>query len=509
MLAALGSGMRDTRDWISVLAAVGNLSLAAIALFAGRRSLLSNALAALCFVLFGWNFCVVAHHVLRAAGGPADDVFRIFDAVFTALSPPLLLEVVLAFVGETRRRRRARALVWTLFGGLAGVSVSALAFPAVLGWTDSVSWSVLLLGGYVPTLAIEVLLLGGYLRTASDSREKARARLVLAALAIGGSFSLSDLAHGAGLPAPYLAAIGTFVSAALLTLVVVRLSLFERNVSTQRAVYVVGMIVAFIAAYLVVLSAFAGRLAALVIGASVITLLVAFVARELASSVAEARARTQRLAVLGRFSAQMAHDIKGPLTALVGAIDVIEDTDEVATQKEFLALAAEQAKRIGAVVERYDRMARVEPRKTLVRVDDVVRSVARAHGLAIDPAHLRASLDAECDADPALLESALENVVRNAVEASSAELVAIDTWTDSDRGHVVVRVVDRGAGMDARVRERALDDFFTTKPGGSGLGLAFVVRVLEAHGGTVTLTSRTGTGGDHGTTVELRLPLRG
>jgi signal transduction histidine kinase len=56
--------------------------------------------------------------------------------------------------------------------------------------------------------------------------------------------------------------------------------------------------------------------------------------------------------------------------------------------------------------------------------------------------------------------------------------------------------------MDARQRERAFEDFFTPKPEGSGLGLAFVRRVMLAHGGDVTLSSERG----RGTTVELRLP---
>jgi signal transduction histidine kinase len=282
-------------------------------------------------------------------------------------------------------------------------------------------------------------------------------------------------------------------------------------VSATTVLYVLGMIAAFVVAYLVVLSAFAGRVGVQLLAACILTVLVAAVARELALSVAETRARTQRLAVLGRFSAQMAHDIKGPLTALIGAVQVLDGAaDDRDTQKEFLGLVSEQAKRIGAIVDRYDRMARVEPRKTLVRVNDVVRSVARAHGVPDDTEHLRfAAGDLECDADPALLESAIENVVRNAVEASSsADAVTLATQIDDPSRTVVIRVVDRGTGMDARVLERAVEDFFTTKTDGSGLGLAFVRRVLEAHGGTMTLASRPAPHPEQGTTVELRLPFR-
>ena len=68
---------------------------------------------------------------------------------------------------------------------------------------------------------------------------------------------------------------------------------------------------------------------------------------------------------------------------------------------------------------------------------------------------------------------------------------------------VVIRVRDRGTGMAPRVLERAVEDFFTTKPDGSGLGLAFARRVLEAHGGTLTVASRPAPHPEQGTTVEL------
>jgi two-component system sensor histidine kinase HydH len=111
--------------------------------------------------------------------------------------------------------------------------------------------------------------------------------------------------------------------------------------------------------------------------------------------------------------------------------------------------------------------------------------------------------DPECEADRDLLESAVENVVRNAVEATTSDEspdVTIETLQDA--AALVIRVSDRGAGMDARQRERAFEDFFTTKATGSGLGLAFTKRVMIAHGGDVTLQSEAG----RGTTVELRLP---
>ncbi|MBS2011549.1 MAG: hypothetical protein JST00_01445 [Deltaproteobacteria bacterium] len=487
----------SARFWFSLLAAIGTLSLAATALVAGRRSALSRPLAIFCFSLFGWNFATLGRHVL---GGDAPTVL---DAIFTALSPPCLLEFVLAFVGEGRRWRRARIGAWVLFGGLALASTPGFGSKPVVAFIDGPVWPAVFLVGWIPSSVLSGWVLVKHLVRTSDAREKARTRTVLVALAIGVSTSTSDIAHGLGLPTPYIAAIGTLVVAALLTTLVVRFGLFDRNVSLRTAIYVIGMIGALVTLELVVFRMFAGSLPAQSLGTAIVLLVVLAVARELGLALAEARDRVQRLAVVGRFSAQMAHDVRGPLTALLGAAQVLEGEKDEKKREPLLRLAVEQARRISAIVDRYDRMGRVEPRKTLVRVNEVARSVARSHQLSGDALALDGS-DPEVEADRDLLESALENVVRNAVEATK-EIGAVRIETTRAGRSIVVRVVDTGAGMDARQRERAFEDFFTTKEGGSGLGLSFARRVLVAHGGDAQLESELG----RGTTIELVLPLDG
>jgi two-component system, NtrC family, sensor histidine kinase HydH len=71
------------------------------------------------------------------------------------------------------------------------------------------------------------------------------------------------------------------------------------------------------------------------------------------------------------------------------------------------------------------------------------------------------------------------------------------------RARVLIAVQDTGVGMDVRTRERALGGLFTTKKDGSGLGLTFVRRVVEAHRGALTVASEEG----RGTTVTLELPI--
>jgi signal transduction histidine kinase len=488
---------------MSLLAAVGQLSLGVTALVWGRKSALARPLAGLCFVLFGWNFATLCNHVFEG------DAFVALDSAFTALSPPLVLEVVLTFVGGTIAHRKARALVWLVFSGLAAATLGATLLDprAGIAWLDAPSWAGAFLAFWLPTMAFQLVVLVRHLRHATDATEKARTRTVLAALAIGATFSTSDVAHGAGAPfAPYLGSIGTLIAAALLASCAIRSALFDRNVSARTTAYVVAMIGAFVVASLLVFRVLAGSLPAQLFASAMIMALVVVVARELSIANAEARERSQRLAVLGRFSAQMAHDLRSPLAAMLGAVQVLEGigdeptAKERATRKELLDLTFAQAKRMAAIVDSYDRMGRIELRKTLVRLDEVVLSVARAHSLDEKSVQFRDS-SAECEADRDLLESAIDNVVRNAREATH-ERGDVRVETANADGTLVVRVVDTGSGMDARQRERAFDDFFTTKATGSGLGLAFARRVMLAHGGDVKLESDIGVG----TTVELRLP---
>lgn len=495
----------EPRAWTSLSAAALQLSLAVTALVAGNRSQVARPLAAFGLCMFGWNFAVFGRLAFH------EPMLSVLDSALTALSPALVFEVVLAFTGTARSFRAARLALWGELGALAAFSLGAFVSPRLYAWLDEPSWALAFLAGWLPSLAFEVWLLARHLRGTSDAREKSRARTVLSALAIGAAFATSDVARGLGLETPYLGAVGTVISGALLTTLAVRMELFDRNVSARTAAYVLAMTTAFVVAYLLVLRSFAGSLAAQTFGTLLVTLVVVAVARELVMARAEARERAQRLTVLGRFSAQMAHDLKSPLSALLGAVQVLEgeSSDDAASKEmraELLPLVAEQARRVASIVERYDKMGRVEPRLSLVRVNDVARAAARANGLP--PACL--ALDAaepECDADPDLLASAVENVVRNAVEAcrsvAGAEgAVRIETAEDAARGVLLVRVTDRGPGMDARQRARAFDEFYTTKPSGSGLGLSFARRVMTAHGGDVRIESEHG----RGTSVELWLP---
>jgi signal transduction histidine kinase len=151
--------------------------------------------------------------------------------------------------------------------------------------------------------------------------------------------------------------------------------------------------------------------------------------------------------------------------------------------------------------------------RTPVQVNELVQSLVTLQKFAsADEIAVKADLAADlpaCSMDRDLVTGALENLIQNAFEATPrketpATVTVRTALVQAGRTTgVMLSVEDTGLGMSARTRERALDDFYTTKATGSGFGLAFVRRVAEAHGGDVSLVSKEGAG----TTVRMFLPL--
>ncbi|HWR73031.1 MAG TPA: HAMP domain-containing sensor histidine kinase [Nitrospirota bacterium] len=140
-------------------------------------------------------------------------------------------------------------------------------------------------------------------------------------------------------------------------------------------------------------------------------------------------------------------------------------------------------------------------RAVIRRVYDVCATQAGEKGVLL-------SLDLPADpmplvADGVQMQRALINLVNNAIEASSAgQPVALL----AARGHkgLVIQIRDHGPGMDSEVLEKLFTPFFTTKRGGTGLGIGIVRKIIEAHKGTIRIESKQGAGTD----VIIELPYK-
>jgi signal transduction histidine kinase len=229
-----------------------------------------------------------------------------------------------------------------------------------------------------------------------------------------------------------------------------------------------------------------------------------------------------RLAALGEMAAGLAHEIRNPLAAIKGAIQLIvpdpaapaprPDADPEAT-REFLGIILEEVNRLNAVVTQFLDYSR--PAKTALAPGDLNDILARTLRLvsAELPAGVEVALDlapelprVACDAEG--LRQVFLNLALNALQAMpDGGRLTVDTrvardelslWRDGPRRaeFVEVRFRDTGPGIAEEDRGHLFVPFYTTKEKGTGLGLAICQRIVKAHGGTIGVRSAPGEGAE-------------
>ena len=220
-------------------------------------------------------------------------------------------------------------------------------------------------------------------------------------------------------------------------------------------------------------------------------------------------ALVRHLADLGEVSAGAAHEFRNAAAAIDGYADLALRSAEPARAAEYVRAIRQEAQEMSRVTSDFLLFARPEgfvPEP--VDLEEVAEAAAAETERAYpDVAVARSGQFASVPGSAVLLRRAFANLLRNAVEATPAERRAapdaIVLWGTRGEGELTLSVGDRGRGVDAAEREKVFLPFFSSKPGGSGFGLAIVARIAELHGGTVEITDREG----GGAVFTLRLPL--
>lgn len=474
------------------------LTLLVLAVYAARRARLdpvARSLALLTADLAVWNLGATLH------AATLEPAWHWLDVSFSPLTAPLVLQLVLDYVGRARKHRVALRLAWSFFTLLALASATSWFSAWGRAFIHSPSWSILYLAGWLPIFVTSLWLLAREVRRLRDSPLSAmRARLLLAALVLAGTLGSTELWNDL-FSVPGLGAVGVAAAASLMAAVVFRFELIARE-RVAVAVYL-GLVLLVGAVVLgAIVTASRGHAFATSLAAVFMLGLLLLIARELVQSFAEARAKTVELASLGRFTAQMSHDLKNPLAAMKGAVQYLQGADS--QEPAMLELLAAQIARLETILERYGRLATTTLEKVPLDVFELASEVVRAR-LVGTPFAFEAH-DTRTDRRPIagdrdLLASVFENLVSNAVLAMGDK--GRLTLTVQDRaGMTRVALTDTGSGIEPRHLERVTDDFYTTRADGSGLGLAFVRRIALAHGGRLAIESELG----QGTTVTLELP---
>jgi signal transduction histidine kinase len=224
--------------------------------------------------------------------------------------------------------------------------------------------------------------------------------------------------------------------------------------------------------------------------------------------------RAEHFALLGRLAAGVSHEIRNPLAAIFLHVDILEEelrqphSDSPAAVAETLAEIRLQLGRLEDLVQNYLSLVRVggniEPTPedlgaALAAWATEAQEQAAARGVTI---HLEGLADLGLVGfHAATLRRAVLNLVQNALDAMprGGRLTLAGHGTATQ---VQVHVQDTGSGMPAAVLERIFEPLYTTKPGGTGLGLYIVREIVAAHGGQLTVQSTEG----QGTTFTITLP---
>jgi PAS domain S-box-containing protein len=213
--------------------------------------------------------------------------------------------------------------------------------------------------------------------------------------------------------------------------------------------------------------------------------------------------RSDRLAALGTLAAGFAHEIKNPLTSLVTfSRHLVRRFDDERFRARFQSVVPRELERINEIVERLLELAR-PPRLhfAVVRLPALLDRVLELYAEPIETRPVVVVREYARDVPPVqgdeeAIYRALVNLVTNALEAMPAggRLTLRLGWSDADlrppRGHAFnrrlrIEIEDSGAGISAADAEKVFNPFFTTKDGGTGLGLALTNKIVEDHGGTI------------------------
>lgn len=221
------------------------------------------------------------------------------------------------------------------------------------------------------------------------------------------------------------------------------------------------------------------------------------------------------------FISSASHELKTPVTSIKGFAETLAAESELDTEqaRRFIRIIARQTDQLGSLIDDLMELMRLEyegERTPLERqilfLRDVIDGALAMRSVEANQKNIALSTDADratrINVHPVLMQRAIVNLVDNAIKYSPPN-TAVRVRTENAGGAVLIRVSDQGPGIPPEHRARIFERFYrvdksrSRKLGGTGLGLSIVKHIVEAHGGTVTLSNAP----DQGCTFIISLPI--
>lgn len=427
-------------SYIALVAAVVNFTLALLAILRTSRETVYVTFALICFGVAWWNFW---DFMVYASGNPiwlppglnTDTPWKNIVAIGSTLAAAALFHFTVALVGRPRENIPWITLAYVLAVPIALSPVAALySEPVNRFWTGK-GWNLSFFIFLFPFMLASFLLLSRAYARGRHTVEGQWLKYIMAAVVIQVGTGMTDLFHKIIPALPPLGHLGSVVGPLV----------FAAGVYRHRQAFDV---------------------------------------------LAQAQ---ERLELVSRMAAEVAHEVRSPLTAVKGVASLLENPgtgpgdEKISHYREIVTEEIERIERILGNLQDLTKPLNIV--KESVDVDELIRRTLGLTSLAdldLEITFKGGEGNKKAQADPSLLRQVFLNIIQNATEACGPG-GRLHIRTALDRDSLRIEFTDNGPGLAEEAREKVFEPFFTTKSSGLGLGLLVTSRIVEAHGGKVSI----------------------
>ncbi len=211
-------------------------------------------------------------------------------------------------------------------------------------------------------------------------------------------------------------------------------------------------------------------------------------------------AKQKSLAEIGKFSTMVAHELKNPISIIKGSMDIFKKKNlDDTTRASMIVYVDEEVQRLNRLVDEFLLFAKPKtPVLSKLSMLLFLSEITEKLRFTVPEKNIKISLnveDASVECDGILMERAILNILKNAVEHSAADSsLEYDAYIEVngklDGAAYIIEINDRGKGIDESIIDDIFNPFFTTRAKGTGLGLAIVKDIVAVHNGTVVVRNR-------------------
>ncbi|MFH1761153.1 MAG: ATP-binding protein [bacterium] len=216
--------------------------------------------------------------------------------------------------------------------------------------------------------------------------------------------------------------------------------------------------------------------------------------------------RADRLSLLGKLAAGLAHELRNPLSSLMGSVEILrKDLEPGYKRIEFVRILDKELKRLNKKLNEFLFFAKSRPLELIPNnINDIINAMLTMLETRITSNNITVKKDLDgriplVRMDSEQIKQVLLNLVLNSIEAMPSG-GALRLSTHYSENHLSLTIEDNGPGIPPQDKEKIFDPFFTTKSDGTGLGLSIVKQIIERHNGSIKVFIK------QGLRFEIRIP---